>query len=592
MAMNEVGLLAAFLPEWEHIVCRWQHVMYHTYTVDVHSIFLVEELRRLWLGKYEQALPELTELMQAADDRVALFLGCLLHDIGKGFGGDHSKKGVERAGRAWSAWGSRPNAASGSSSWCEHHLLMSHLAQRRDLSDPKLILEFAAPVGDRTNLRDLYLLTFADMRASSSTAWTEWKGQLLRELFERTSEFLETGSDDPRKVVELIERRVEARREAAARELRGLGVGEADDRGVLRDDAAALLHGAHAAADRASRAGRAGPGEGSHDVDGDPRDARRLLRVHPVHEGRARSLRERRRRAHGPQHQHPRRPRLHHAHRAGARGLPGRHAAGWRGGATARLGGIRAVARGGARRRAGGGAAARAHASARWGRPPRRRAGRPRSRSRTRNRTSTRSWTSRRTTGSACCTTSRERSREHGYEIYISKAATVLDQVADTFYLKDRDGKKLRDPKALERLREDLLAAARLGEEAVGAERSLELAGAVDGFLAHASVERGLAPRTIEAYARDLARFASFLDGRGVRRLADVRREHLTGFLEALEAAGSAPAAARGRWWRCGAGCATSAPPARCARTPRRGSRCRASSGRCRTCCAPTRRWR
>jgi integrase/recombinase XerD len=72
----------------------------------------------------------------------------------------------------------------------------------------------------------------------------------------------------------------------------------------------------------------------------------------------------------------------------------------------------------------------------------------------------------------------------------------------------------------------------------VAAERSLELAGAVDGFLAHASVERGLAPRTIEAYARDLARFVAFLDGKGVRRLANLRREHLTGFLEALEAGG------------------------------------------------------
>ena len=87
MAMNEVGLLAAFVPEWEHIVNRWQHVIYHTYTVDVHSIFLVEELRRLWQGKYEKAVPDLTGLMRAADDRPVLFLGCLLHDIGKGFGG-------------------------------------------------------------------------------------------------------------------------------------------------------------------------------------------------------------------------------------------------------------------------------------------------------------------------------------------------------------------------------------------------------------------------------------------------------------------------------------------------------------------------
>ena len=97
MTMNEVGMLGAFLPEWEHIVCRWQHVIYHTYTGDVHSIFLVEELRRLYRGKYETALPELTQLIREVEDRPALYLGCLLHDIGKGFGGDHSSRGAKRA---------------------------------------------------------------------------------------------------------------------------------------------------------------------------------------------------------------------------------------------------------------------------------------------------------------------------------------------------------------------------------------------------------------------------------------------------------------------------------------------------------------
>src|SRR5262249_14629587 len=90
MAMNATGLLGRFLPEWEPIVCRWQHVIYHTYTVDVHSIFLVEELRRLWKGDFERALPELTELARGVQDLPGLYLGCLLHDIGKGRRGDHS----------------------------------------------------------------------------------------------------------------------------------------------------------------------------------------------------------------------------------------------------------------------------------------------------------------------------------------------------------------------------------------------------------------------------------------------------------------------------------------------------------------------
>jgi [protein-PII] uridylyltransferase len=225
MVMNEVGLLGAYLPEWAHVVNRWQHVIYHTYTVDVHSIFLVEELRRLWRGKYETALPGLSELMRGCDDRPALFLGCLLHDIGKGFGGNHSARGVERSKPCIARLGLSDERQQRTLFVVEHHLLMSHLAQRRDLSDPKLILEFAKTCGDRTNLRNLYLATFADIRASSPDAWTPWKGQLLRELFERTSEFLETGGSDAVDAMELIEARVEVRRESASSELEELGVG-------------------------------------------------------------------------------------------------------------------------------------------------------------------------------------------------------------------------------------------------------------------------------------------------------------------------------------------------------------------------------
>jgi len=226
VAMNEGGLLGRLLPEWEHIVCRWQHVMYHTYTVDVHSIFLVEELRRLWKGKYAKAFPELTRLMRSVDDRAALFLGCLLHDIGKGFGGEHSEKGATLARCCVERLGLAPDRIERVVFLVRHHLLMSHLAQRRDLSDPKLVLEFARTVGDRTNLRNLYLATFADMRASSAKAWSDWRGQLLHDLFVRTSEVLEIGADDPGRALELIERQVGERRDSAAAELRGLGVAD------------------------------------------------------------------------------------------------------------------------------------------------------------------------------------------------------------------------------------------------------------------------------------------------------------------------------------------------------------------------------
>jgi [protein-PII] uridylyltransferase len=227
MAMNECGVLGRYLPEWDHIVCRWQHVIYHTYTVDVHSIFLVEELRRLWKGKYERALPDLTELVRNTKDLTTLYLGCLLHDIGKGRGGDHSIRGVDLARTLLGRLGLPEEQCERAIFIVRHHLTMSHIAHRRDLSDPKVIVEFARLVGDRQNLHNLYLATFADTRASSSTAWTEWRGELLRELYRRTSEFLESGNDDPERAAALTEARVERRKDAARGELRGLGVSEA-----------------------------------------------------------------------------------------------------------------------------------------------------------------------------------------------------------------------------------------------------------------------------------------------------------------------------------------------------------------------------
>jgi [protein-PII] uridylyltransferase len=227
IAMNETGVLGRFLPEWEHIVCRWQHVIYHTYTVDVHSIFLVEELRRLWQGKYAALVPDLSELVHTTEDLPMVYLGCLLHDIGKGYGGDHSAIGAELGEKCLARLGLAEERAARANFIIRHHLLMSHVAQRRDLSDPKVIVEFARTCGDRENLHNLYLATFADMRASSKSAWTEWRAELLRELFERTAEFLEAGAGDQEMALELTQGRIEQRMATAREELSGLGVAEA-----------------------------------------------------------------------------------------------------------------------------------------------------------------------------------------------------------------------------------------------------------------------------------------------------------------------------------------------------------------------------
>jgi len=463
MAMNEVGLLAAFLPEWGHIVCRWQHVMYHTYTVDVHSIFLVEELRRLWQGKYEQAVPELTELMRGCDDRAALFLGCLLHDIGKGFGGNHSDKGAERARRCVARLGLAPERVERVVFLVQHHLLMSHLAQSRDLSDPKMILEFARVTRDRAQLRDLYLLTFADIRASSKKAWTDWKGQLLRDLFERTSEFLETGSDDPNTALELIDERVGVRRQAAAAELQSLGVAESKVRDYFdsmprryfiahtpRQIARhALVAIAYTREKVVSTAVRELPG-GSSEFILCTRD------VHGLYANVAGALT-----AHGIN-------------------ILGANVYSARSGVALEVYRLTTPEGGEAERRllwskleqtlleVLTGRRAVAELLARRPRPvgPDRLPSRKPSTVVVSNDESD-FYTIVDVTANDRLGLLHDLTRtlaDHGCEIYISKAATVLDQVTDTFYLKDAHGKKLSDPEQIDALRRALLAAAERSE--------------------------------------------------------------------------------------------------------------------------------
>jgi [protein-PII] uridylyltransferase len=467
MTMNEVGLLAAFLPEWEHIVCRWQHVMYHTYTVDVHSIFLVEELRRLWLGKYTGAFPEITELMHAVDDRAVLFLGCLLHDVGKGFGGDHSERGVERSRQCVARLGLSPERQERVLFLVRYHLLMSHLAQRRDLSDPRLILEFARTVIDRTNLRNLYLLTFADMRASSSRAWNGWRGGLLRELFERTAEVLESGSDDPGKAIELIERRVETRRQSAAAELRGIGVAEAkiedyfesmprryftahSPRQITRHARVVLALGGDKLLSTAVREMRGGFSElilCTRDVHGLFANVAGTLtasglnilgaHVYTTRSGLALEI---------------------YRLSTPPGGEQERQLA-WAGFDKS----LEQVLRGEVRV---------ADLLSRRGRPWSRRAAPgwvPPNVSITNDDSDF--YTIVDVAANDRIGLLHDLTRtiaEHGYEIYISKAGTVLDQVTDAFYLKDREGKKLADPEAIERLRVDLLEAVRQGEQDLG----------------------------------------------------------------------------------------------------------------------------
>jgi [protein-PII] uridylyltransferase len=458
MSMNDVGLLSQLIPEWAHIVCRWQHVIYHTYTVDVHSIFLVEELRRLWRGKYARMMPELTDLMREVEDRGVLFLGCLLHDIGKGFGGDHSNKGVVRAATAVERLGLSPDRAARVLFIVQHHLLMSHLAQSRDLSDAKLILELAQISGDRTNLRNLYLATFADIRASSLESWTEWKGQLLRELYERTAEMLETGAERPDQAAALLEARVERRRAGAREELIRLGVGEAKIHSLFTELPRRyfLTHAPRQIARHAQVVLRFG-------------DGCRLTTAHRDMKADFTEFIFCARDVHGLYSQ------VAGVMTACGLDILGSHVYTTRGGLALEVYRARTPRGGPSERAMVWTEVERCLESVLTGavevgslvrgrrrpigttRPPRQKAARVLV-----SNTESDFYTlvdviaddrlgllydATRTIG------------EHGFEICISKAATIKDQVTDTFYLKDRQGKKIKDPGALDRLREALLEA-------------------------------------------------------------------------------------------------------------------------------------
>ena len=191
LEMHRCGILGAFIPEFGRLLCMVLHDAYHIYTVDQHSLKLIQEIERLKAGKYKEELPLLTQLARDADKIELLYLGLMFHDIGKGFGGGHSEIGarlVQPIARRM-----RLNADDGALAefLVRHHLWMTQTAFRRDLEDEKTILDFAKTMGNVNNLKMLYLLTFADVKAVGPDVWNPWKASLLRELYGKTLNVLE-----------------------------------------------------------------------------------------------------------------------------------------------------------------------------------------------------------------------------------------------------------------------------------------------------------------------------------------------------------------------------------------------------------------
>lgn len=207
--MHKVGVLAQVMPEWAHLLCLVLHDYYHIYTVDEHSLMGIRELERLRQGKRAEALPLLTDVMRLAEKVELLFLGMLLHDIGKGMGGQHSEKGAKLARDIATRFRLNEDDGNELEFMVRNHLVLSHIAQQRDIHDDKLITEVARMVGSPESLKRLYLMTYADMRATGPKVWNNWKDMLLGETYMRVHEVFERGFE-PEGRTERV-RRIQAR---------------------------------------------------------------------------------------------------------------------------------------------------------------------------------------------------------------------------------------------------------------------------------------------------------------------------------------------------------------------------------------------
>jgi [protein-PII] uridylyltransferase len=194
LAMNESRFLGRCLPEFAPLYSKVQRDLYHTYTVDIHSIRAASVLAGLEtadrLSKEEE---EFRKIYRSVPRKDLFHLAILIHDIGKGKGHGHSEIGAEIAARI----GSRMGLAEGETAdlvfLVRHHLLMAHTSQRRDLHDIELVLSFTDLVTNQSLLDRLYLLTYADLRAVGPDVWTQWKAMLLAELYDKAKNILETG---------------------------------------------------------------------------------------------------------------------------------------------------------------------------------------------------------------------------------------------------------------------------------------------------------------------------------------------------------------------------------------------------------------
>lgn len=202
--MHRYGVLGAYIEAFGRIIGQMQYDLFHAYTVDEHTLFVVRNLRRFAVSEFKDEFPMCSEIISQIKKPEILYLAGLFHDIAKGRGGDHSELGADDALNFCLQHGMNRLDGNNVAWLVKNHLIMSMTAQRKDISDPDIVSTFAKKVGNVARLDYLYLLTVADIRGTNLELWNSWKGALLSELYLSAKRVLRRGSESPIDHAEII----------------------------------------------------------------------------------------------------------------------------------------------------------------------------------------------------------------------------------------------------------------------------------------------------------------------------------------------------------------------------------------------------
>ena len=217
--MNQLSILGRYLPNFRRIIGQMQHDLFHVYTVDQHILMVVRNVRRFNIPEHAHEYPFCSQLIANFAQPWLLYIAALFHDIAKGRGGDHSKLGMHDAQRFCRDHGLTKSETELVVFLVEHHLTMSQVAQKQDLSDPDVVRAFVRVVKDERHLTALYLLTVADIRGTSPKVWNAWKGKFLEDLYRMSLRVL--GGETP-----CADRELQNRQQEAIATLRLYGLSE------------------------------------------------------------------------------------------------------------------------------------------------------------------------------------------------------------------------------------------------------------------------------------------------------------------------------------------------------------------------------